>query len=221
MMPIGTSLLLCSPGPASPAPSFAADSCQSHLLPNDWGGQVRAQPAPWLSSLPRSSRWASCGGTGGTHPLPKESPPGNTAKPPRWPQHLTSPLGVCLPESPCLLPGRSQAGTAGCGITHRARRLWSTYNHHLPTQGAAGWGGRAASSGISQQDPYPSSSCIPHQRWEPRSPWHATASPLPARSLGQVLAPGKPAGAEGMPEEGRLCMQERACAHVKEKEAGL
>lgn len=61
----------------------------------------------------------------------------------------------------------------------------------------------------------------PPRRWETWPPWHAATSPLPARSLGQVLAPEKAAGAEGMPEEGRVCMQERASAHVREEEAGL
>lgn len=111
------------------------------------------------------------------------------------------PLGMSLPESPCLPPGRSRGGTAGCRITRRARGLWSRYNCRPPTQGAAGWGGRAASSGSSQQNLYPSSSCIPHRCRVPWPPQHATASPSPARSPGQ--APGKPAGTEGMPEEGR------------------
>lgn len=113
-----------------------------------------------------------------------------------------TPPGMCLPESLCLPPGRSQGGTAGCGIAHRTRGLWSIHNHHPPTQGAAGWGGRAASLGSSRQDPYPSPSCIPHWHGEPQPPQHTTASPSPAAcSPGQ--APGNPAGAKGMLEEGR------------------
>lgn len=76
----------------------------------------------------------------------------------------------------------------------------------------------ATSSGSSQQDPYPSSLCIP-----PTSALGATA-PLAQHCIpspGQILAPGKLASAEGMLEEGRVCVQERACAHVREKEAGL
>lgn len=88
-------------------------------------------------------------------------------------------------------------------------------NHHPPTPFATGWGGRTAALGCSQQDPYLSSSCIPHWRQEPQPPQHTTASPLLARS------PGKAAGAKGMPEEGRVCVQERAYVHVREKEAGL
>lgn len=138
-MLVGTSLLLWSLGPAFPAPRSAADSQQSHILPNDRGGQARAQPSPGLSLLPRSSRWASCGGTGRTHPLPKESPPGNTAELLRRPRHPTSPtLGMCLPERPCPPPRCSQRGTAGHRITHRARGLWSMYNHHPPKELLAG-----------------------------------------------------------------------------------
>lgn len=69
--------------------------------------------------------------------------------------------------------------------------------------------------GCSQQYPYLSSSCIPQWRQEPQPPQHTTASPLLARS------PGKAAGAKGTPEEGRVCVQERAYVHVREKEAGL
>lgn len=88
-------------------------------------------------------------------------------------------------------------------------------NHHPPTRSTAGWGGRTASFGCSQQDPYLSSSCIPQWRQEPQPPQHSIASLLLARS------PGKAAGAKGTPEEGRVCVQERASVHVREKEAGL
>lgn len=92
MMPVGTSLLLRSPGPARLHPALLLTHVKAAFSLMT-GGQARAQPAPWLSSLPRSSRWASCGGTSGTHPFPKESPPGNTTEPPRQPRHLTSPPG--------------------------------------------------------------------------------------------------------------------------------
>lgn len=201
-MPIGTSLLLRSPGPASPAPSSAADSRQSRLLSNDQ--EVRPGPSPFPGS-PRSHAVPAgppvAAPSGRTHFLKSHL----LGTPPRTSTAATAsdiptphPPGVCLPESPCLPPGHSRGGTPGCGIIRRARGLLSMYNHHPSTHGAAGWGGRVAPSGSPQQDLYPSSSCIRHQRREP-----GLRPSTPLHPLCRHAPQGQTWGAEGTPEEGR------------------
>jgi len=204
--------------PCFPAPSSAADSRQSCLLPHDWG--VRPEPSP-LRGSPRSHTVPAgppVAGTGETHPLPKESPPGNTAEPPRRPRHPTSPpprACACLkshacrlaaPEEPLLAAGQPPK-QGGCGpyatTTHPPKAgvvelppqgLASRTRIRLPCVSAIGAG-----------------SCGPPACH--RTPFVVT------------LPRGRPRGRRWAQEACRrrdgVCVQQRACAHVREKEAGL
>lgn len=219
-MPIGTSLLLRAPGPAPLAPGSAADSRQSRLLSND--REVRPGPSP-LPGSPRS------------HAVPAGPP---AAAPVGRTHFLKShllgtlprlrgghgirrvpPPGMCLPESLCVPPGHSRRGTAGCGVTHRARGLWTMYNHHPPTHGAAGCG--AASSGFFPEGPV--SVFLVHSSWAAgasASPPSTSPHPLHRRApRGRPL--GNRQAQKGWWRRAGMCVQERACAHVREKEAGL
>lgn len=89
------------------------------------------------------------------------------------------------------------------------------YNHHPPTQGAAGWAERAASLPSSQQDPYPSSSCIRH--WCLGVPYPTARHHIPFSST----LPGAGPWEMACRRRDGVCVQERACVHVREKEAGL